>query len=535
VTPFLQFRLWAREAPASERMVAVCLAVVVMTVGVWSLVSVTPGGGHAAAVSGPPPAVSVGGVTSPSAAPSRSASQGRSAHHGGQSAVGPASPPSTGAQIGTSAPPSAGRTSQPGSTRGSKPTATASATANCGGSGSTDQGVTADAIHIDVDVADLAGAAGNGLVGLPDPKVEKEMFGAAIDWVNKHGGVRCRQLMAKYYTANPLSQPSLEALCLDMVADKPFALLDEGLASPVGSPTPRDCPPSHQLPEFGSLSLSQREVEQYSPYLFAYNETSEQIVNDSVLAAHQLGWFKGAKKIGLIEQDCIPDLNSIAMSDLAKIGFSGSSVTTFDFGCPNDIPSPLSVENAVLRFKSAGVTNVLDDGGVYENYFANDAGNQRYKPKYMVGDQGSIALWDNRVFGPNPANFAGALAITTTQYGAENTPGASFSPLTRECDDAMKAKGLPSATESADGFAGVACTLVHEFALAANNAPSLLRTDLAAGLAAVGTADMPFPAGPANYARSHGQYGGGYWRPDIWHTSCACFEVERSKFTPSFS
>jgi hypothetical protein len=515
-------------------MVAVCLAVVVMTVGVWSLVSVTPNGGQATVVAGSSSTTSVGSATSPRPVPSRQPSPGRSRYGPAQTSGGSGRRPTSRVPIGSSSTPSPGKGSHPAVGHGS-PSATASPAANCGGSGSTDQGVTADAIHVDIDVANLAGAAGNGLVGLPDPKVEKEMFGAAIDWVNKHGGVRCRQLVAKYYTANPLSQPSLEALCLDMVADKPFALLDEGLASPVGSPTPRDCPPSHQLPEFGSLSLSQREVEQYSPYLFAYNETSEQIVNDSVLAAHQLGWFKGAKKVGLIEQDCIPDLNSIAMSDLAKIGFSGSSVTTFDFGCPNDIPSPLSVENAVLRFKSAGVTNVLDDGGVYENYFANDAHNQQYKPKYMVGDQGSIALWDNRVFGPNPDNFAGALAITSTQYGAEHTPGATFNPLTRACDEAMTAKGLPSATESADGFAGVACTLVHEFALAADNAPALLQTDLAAGLAAVGTADMPFPAGPANYVKSHGQYGGGFWRPDIWHTSCACFEVERSRFSPSFS
>lgn len=529
MTPFLQFRLWAREAPAGERMVAVCLAVVVATIASWSLVSVNPSHHTTQTLVTAPPA----SPASPATAPNGSAGRPSGTHRG------PAGNPTPGATAsvaaGPSSTPGTRHGSRPAIGHGSTPSATAPATPDCGPSGSTDQGVTADAIQVDVDVANLAGAAGNGLVGLPDPKVEKAMFGAAIDWVNNHGGVRCRQLVAKYYTANPLSQPSLEALCLDMVADKPFALLDEGLASPVGSPTPRDCPPSHQLPEFGSLSLSQREVEQYSPYLFAYNETSEQVVHDSILAAHEIGWFKGAKKVGLIEQDCIPDLNSIALSDLARIGYPNSEVTTFDFGCPNDIPSPLSVENAVLRFKSAGVTNVLDDGGVYENYFSNDAYNQHYRPKYMVGDQGSIALWDNRAFGPNPENFEGALAITATQYGAENTAGATFNALTHDCDLAMKAKGLLGATDSPDGFAGVACTLVHQFVLAADNAPALVRADLAAGLAAVGHADMPFPAGPANYERSHGQYGGGYWRPDVWHTSCACFEVQSVRFRLSFS
>ena len=76
---------------------------------------------------------------------------------------------------------------------------------------------------------------------------------------------------------------------------------------------------------------------------------------------------------------------------------------------------------------------------------------------------------------------------------------------------------------------------MHQFVLAADNAPRLVREDLAAGLAAVGQAEMPFPAGPANFTRSHGQYGGGFWRPDVWHTSCACFRVQSARFRPSFS
>ena len=292
---------------------------------------------------------------------------------------------------------------------------------------------------------------------------------------------------------------------------------------------------AHQVPEFGSLSLSQKEVDQYSPYLFGYYPTAERIVNDSIYGAQRLGWFKGAKHIGLLEQECNPALNPLARQDLAAIGFPSSTITTFDFGCPNDIPSPLVVQNAVLRFKAAGVTNVLDDGGVYENYFANQAATQSYKPRYMVGDQGSIALWDNRAFGPNAKNFSGALAITATQYGAENTPHAHFSAATAACNKAMAARRLSSATASPDGFAGVACTLVSMFAAAADNAPELRRDQLATGLERLRQMSFPFPAGPANFVASNGQYGGGYWRADIWHTSCACFQVSRPTFSPSFS
>lgn len=361
------------------------------------------------------------------------------------------------------------------------------------------------------------------------------MFQAAIAAVNAAGGVRCRTLVAKYYTVNPLDQPSLQAACLQMVADHPFALLDNGLGSPAGSPTPRDCPPSYKVPEFGVLALSQAEISQYSPYLFGDGATAEGVVHDWVLAANQLGWFAGAAKIGLLEQDCVADLNHLVLSDLARIGIPSSKITTFDFGCPNQIPPPSEVEQAVLQFKTAGVTHVMDDGGDYENYFSKAARAQGYQPKYSVGDQGTIALWDNRNFGPDPSNFSGALAITPTQYGAENTPGTVFGPATAGCDSAMAAKGLPTAERSPDGESGVVCTLVNMLQTAADNAPSLVRADLAAGLAKAAHLDFSFPIGPGNFAASSGLHGGGYWRADTWDTSCACFRVSRSVFTPSFS
>jgi len=399
---------------------------------------------------------------------------------------------------------------------------------------STDQGVSATQINIDVDVANLGGQAGNSLVGLPSAQQEEATYQAAIDAANGAGGVRCRKLVAKYYEVNPLDQSSLEAACLQIVADHPFALLDEGLSSPAGSPTPRDCPPSYQVPEFGTQPLSQAEHDRFAPYLFSDGSTAEGVVNDWVFAAHQLGWFVGAKKIGLLEQDCVPDINHLALSDLAKVGIPLSQTTTFDFGCPNAIPPPNQVEQAVLQFKTAGVTHVMDDGGVYENYFSKAAKAQDYQPKYSVGDQGTIALWDNPNFGPDPQNFSGALAITPTQYGAENTPGTAFNSQTSTCDKAMAAKGLPAAEHSPDGLSGVACVGVDMFVTAADRAPVLRRVDLAAGLQQAGHLDFSFPIGPGNFAASHGLHGGGYWRADTWYTACACFRVSDATFSPSF-
>jgi hypothetical protein len=521
VSPFLQFRLWLRRSPASERLATGTVAVALLALLVWALVPFS--------ASSPGPGGALMTPTTPKLGGAASVASGSAGAAGGaptdQAPGAPAANPSATATTVPFAPLDGLLAVSPG---------VAPPAGGCGSLGATDQGVSATDIRIDVDVADLAGQAGNSLVGIPSAQEEEAMFAAAIDAINRSGGLRCRRVVAKYYSVNPLDQSSLEAACLQMVGDHPFALLDEGLGSPAGSPTPRDCPPSHKVPEFGTLNLSQAEINQFSPYLFGDGETAESVVHDWVLAAHQLGWFAGKPKIGLLEQDCVPGINHLVLSDLAGIGFPASQITKFDFGCPNQIPPPTEVEQAVLEFKAAGVTHVMDDGGIYENYFSKDASGQGFHPKYSVGDQGTIALWDNPTFGPEPGNFGGALAITSTQYGAENTPGAVLSPPTSACDKAMAAKRLPPAERSPDAFSGVACALTATFATAVERAPTLTRINLAAGLALAGHLVFPFPVGPGNFAASQGLHGGGYWRADTYVASCSCFRVSVPTFTPSF-
>lgn len=528
MTPFLEFRMWSRRAPGPERILVATIAVVLLALVSWALVPLGE--------TGAPASLSENAATTPvgvgSGVPGAMGSVPKG--HGQQpNATGVAT--GSGGSIG-----SAGNTTTGGGAVSAGPGGGPSigpgvSGDRCGSRASTDQGVTATQVRIDVTLADLAGQAGNSLVGIPSAAEQQKMYEAAIAQANKDGGIRCRTIVAKYYKANPLDQSSLEAICLNVVADKPFALLDTGLSSPVGSPAPRDCPSAHHIPTFDSASLGQAEVDKFAPYLFSYFPAAEKTVHNSILAARQLGWFSGAKVIGLLEQECNPDLNTIALRDLATIGYPKDTVKTFDFGCPNGIPAPQDVANAVLRFKSAGVTHVLDDAGVYESYFSKDAAQQGYKPKYSVGDQGTIALWDNPNFGPDPRNYDGSLAITGSRYGEENTPGSKATPETLRCDQAMRTRGLPTTWKSPDGFSGVACADLFMLVTAANHATSLQRSLLASGLAAFGTVDIPYPSGPAAFGTQRGQIGGGFWRAATFHQACKCFQVSRVAFTPDFS
>ncbi|MFN2537950.1 MAG: hypothetical protein ABR549_07320 [Mycobacteriales bacterium] len=525
MTPFLQFRMWARRAPGAERLlVAGLLAALVGLLG-WALVPVGAAGGT--------PVSSVGeGSGGPT---------GEAAPSGSSSSVRPGMPSTKAGTTGTATGARPGGTPK-GVGAGSVPLGP-SVTSNrpqvtgpgpCAPSGSTDQGATGSEVHIDVVVADLAGQAGNSLVGIPSAAEQQEIYTAAIDGVNKEGGIRCRKLVPKFYKANPLDQSSLEAICLDIVSDKPFAVLDTGLSSPVGSPAPRDCPAAHKIPTFDSASLGQAEVDKFAPYLFSYYPAAEKTVHDAILASQALGFFKGAAVVGVLMQQCNPHLNTISLRDLAALGFTGKKLKTFDFGCPNGIPAPQDVQSAVLQFRNAGVTHVFDDAGVYESYFSRQAAAQGYKPRYSVGDQGTIALWNNPNFGPDPRNFDGGLAITGTRYGEEGTPGSKKTAQSLRCDRAMRAKGLPTTWDSPDGFSGVACAERYMLVHAGNSGPTLRRDQLAAGLAALGTVDLPYPAGPAAFGSQRGQIGGGFWRAATFHQACKCFQVSRTQFTPDF-
>ena len=525
MTPFLQFRMWARRAPGSERIAVAALAVALLLMLGWAVTPLAGSSTTSAALSEDATGSTTSGGSPTGGSGATPLPDGRHpvAAGGGTGSVG-----STG--ISTS---QGGTTGTASTTRVPSSGATVGPVDTCGPN--LDQGVTTKQIRIDVTLANLAGQAGNSLVGIPSADVQQQMFEAAIAQLNREGGIRCRTVVPKFYRANPLDQSSLEKICLDIVADKPFALLDTGVSSPVGSPAPRDCPSAHGIPTFDSASLGQAEVDKFAPYLFSYYPAAEKTVHNSMLAAHQLGWFSGAKVVGLLEQQCNPNLNTIALRDLAKLGYTGSKIKTFDFGCPNGIPAPSDVANAVLRFKTAGVTHVLDDAGVYESYFSKDAQQQQYFPKYSVGDQGTIALWDNPNFGPDPDNYNGGLAITGSRYGEENTPGSQVSAATAHCDKAMKAKGLPTTWNSPDGFSGVACSELAMLVAAAQHAPQLKRSQLAGSLQALGTVDLPFPSGPAAFGRQRGQIGGGFWRAATFHKACKCFQITRVAFTPDFT
>ena len=533
MTPFLHFRLWLRRAPLPERLGAGAAAAVVA-----ALLGLVLGPGLGG--SSGPASVAAGGTpgASPAAAGNRAAPGGPAARAGspgpaaasgtGQSpgaAGGGAGPaPSSGAGTG----PSTGGTA--GGTSGASPAPTGGQGA-CANLTGTDQGVTPTKVKIAVVLPDLEGQAGNGLVGLPPPQTEQAEFQAALNYANSQHMLPCRTLVPVYYDVNPLDANQAHATCLQVVADQPFAALDLVLSRVAATAT---CLLDAKIPAFTTSALVASTADHYFPYDFSYVGRFDWIDSDYVFGAKQLGWFGGMKKIGLLEEDCFPEINTEILANLAKIGIHPGQITTFDFGCPTGLVPPNETEQAVLQFKTGGVTHVMDADTGDLNYFSKDAQSQDFRPRYSLGDDGSIATFDNASFAPDPTNFNGALAITTVQYGAEN----SHLPLThgtQVCNQAMAAGGQPPVNQEPDAIGGTACLQTFTFAAGAAHDQGLTRANLAAGLDTVGPLDLSFPSGPALYNRPGVTTGGEYWRPDVYDGACPCFKVADATWKPNLS
>ncbi len=540
MTPFQQFRLWLTRAPAAERIGTGMVGLLVLGLLAWALVPSGAPAGSSLLTGAPQPATSTPAPAPPAGTTpttTAAAATPAPASQAAETAPAPLGSP-TGPAPGVAAPAARAGSARVASGQGRRAAASSggatrpvSASPACGPHGSTDQGVTSTQIRVGVVLLDLAGQAGNTLVGYPTPQQQQGDYQAVIDAANKAGGVQCRTLVPVFYQANPLSTSEEQATCLQMAQDQLFAAISVGF----DGPPYEDCPAQNKIPTILELPLAPSEIHQFYPYLFTAAAQWEQLMSNYVLALHEMGWLQAAGKIGVLEEDCNPSLNTYLLSHLASVGVRSSSLTTFDYGCPGSLVPPNEIEEAVLEFKTAGVTNVMDADTVSENDFSKEAQIQDYHPKYSGPDGGMVASFDSAEFAPDATNFNGAIAITAAQWGAPQTPGVPVTPATQGCDSVLARAGLPSAETSPDGAGGMACDLVDMLVAAADHDVPLTRLGLATGLDRVGNFAFSYPQGPADFSGAGVMNGGQFWRADVYDGSCPCFKVLKAAFQPSFT
>ena len=116
------------------------------------------------------------------------------------------------------------------------------------------------------------------------------------------------------------------------------------------------------------------------------------------------------------------------------------------------------MEQAVLSFKNAGVTDVTEVGLGDWGLFTQVAQQQKYTPRYLFTDSAAAASNFTGSDAPDPTNFNGTVNIVEGGYGEATTPGFKPSAATKACTPSMPPGGQPSVYKQLDGYGGVVCS-----------------------------------------------------------------------------
>lgn len=515
MSPFQVFRLWARQAPWGERAVAGVAVALVVALTSWMVSAVDSGGGASGAST-----FAVSG-----AAPTGAAAAGTGDEATTAAAEGATDAPAVGSAGTASGPSSAGSADAPA--------ASAAGGSGCQKPPSSAKGVTDTTIKVAVSLTNIGGPAANETFGGDPVDALRSDYEDVIESVNRAGGVACRKLVPQFFEANPADQSGLQKSCLDMVDAGVFAVLDQGSFADSSAIS---CFAQHKVPYFGSYILPQAVLDQGYPYLFEFG-AYETIYRNAVLALRDRGFFNSAngfKKLGFVYRDCHQEVVDDFQRSLRDAGVPADQVVTYSVGCPATFANPSDIGQAVLKFRSAGVTNVTFAAFVGDlPSFTTVAEQQGFRPKYGFGDDSVIAT-SYSAFRANVDNFDGAVAIVPHRIGEDKTPGSVPSSGTVRCNAIYQAKGKPPVYQRRLGGGGRVCNNVGYFVAAASNVQTLTPEALAAGLQKAGSVDWSFPDGPNDFRGNRVTHGDEFWRVAQFVKGCTCWHVIDPTFHPSF-
>jgi hypothetical protein len=523
VSQYLQFQSWLRTgSPAEKKLAAAAASVVVGLIG-WALV---PTGG--------PGGSSLGG-SGGAAGSSQAVASGASAPASGASLPGPGGSVGVAGGVAVGGPGDVAGSSGAGGAvsaagRGAGGPGGGGASAiSCGKLANTDTGVTPTQVKVADILLNLAGAIGNQAVSQPSPQVQQQMAQAVVDDINAHGGVACRKLVATYYQANPIDPTSTQNVCLQIQQAGVLAVIG-GFAFPQGA---NDCLAQQKIPVVANIAPTPSEAKQYYPYLISTAPDPTADYKNAILGLGDRGWFtagQGFKKVDILEDDCSPEINQAVYSYVLHAGVAPAQIVKNEFSCPSGgFASPNEMSSFATQDNLNHVTNVVvvTGGGSFKEY-SSAAQGQGYKPKYLVSNYQGFLVTATGSTGPDPNNFDGTVAATTSRFGESNTPGLT-DPATQACIALFARHGLPSSYITGPFIGGGNCNLFGLFAAAARD-PGLTRAGLAAGLAQVGRFNEAYPQADSIYKAPGAMTpvkvtGGDFWWTIQFYASCTCWKV----------
>jgi hypothetical protein len=382
-------------------------------------------------------------------------------------------------------------------------------------------------------------------VNLPNPQSATEIssaFGASgvqstnntaaveaiVNYVNAHGGVAGRKLVA-LYTYTDITQGTYDsedqAVCDTFTQDnKVFAVIE--LIND-GSPVLASC-----LAQAGVVLIDDGNSIIYDTKTIAadfgagYYAPTHLVLDrygEVIDGLAQEGYFSGNPKIGVVIFD-LPQyqetVTNVIEPALAKLGLSVSDTYAFDAptstaGVADDAAEAV---NAVLRFNSEGINHVLfvDSLSALPFLFMPVASAQGYAPRYGLSSADIPEFLQQNV---GASQLAGALAVGYSQVRDIANPNYRGTPQMTECSDAVAPSGAGTPAVSY----GMGCDPFFFLQAALNSAQQVSVAGMRAAVDNLGSsyqaADTPYTDwGPGSYD------GVAAYRDLAFEGSCSCFE-----------
>jgi len=393
-------------------------------------------------------------------------------------------------------------------------------------------GVTATTVKIGfVGSANAAAlAAAFGFKG-PDEGNSHEQIHAAVDWVNKHGGIAGRRIVPIIRdfdnTSEKQNWQQEEAMCAGFTED-------DHVFAVVGTSVSETCYVKHHTLAMNSYYYQpdRATLVSYAPYIWLANlpDLSAMVAAEIDGLARQ-GFFPRGGRVGIIVRDT-PAYRHLydheVVPRLARIGVKPTAtvfVTPFD--TLSDASAVAQQENAaVLRFKSDHIDHVffVFQGGGAWLFFAQAADAQRYTPRYGLSSEDEpVATGENL-----PASQRhGAMGVGFVP-GLDVNRGDPF-PYTaaeKRCVAAMNTRGVALSDRPSASQAFGYCDMTFILWQAARSVgPRLTIERWAAAAARMGNAFQAANANPGGtqFLPSGPQQGNRFYRLTRYDDACACW------------
>ena len=357
---------------------------------------------------------------------------------------------------------------------------------------------------------------------------------AMIKWVDSHGGLGGRQIQPVYYPHDFTSPTDFQDLCTTFFQDN-HIFVDVPFAE---SPSEYPCFKQNNailLGASGPTSVFQ----QYAGNLYGPASMPTQVYLKNygidVVKSH---WIKPGAKVGLIyanntdiatavQQQLIPYLKSHGV----KLTDTAQAIQILDVASFQEAQVP--TQNAVLRFKQEGITQVLMPAWGEYNFliWLRDAVPQNYFPAYAFG--AGVVLGANEkndsLLASYPIKlFDGSMLVSGS---TATEPSPPVAPITLKCQSIYASEGVsiptrPSSTDSTSPFGYQICynMLFLKQVFAKGNVTDLASFKRAAD--SLGTSVVQYAGPPSIVLNAKHPYQGETELQDLkYNVSCTCYQV----------